>query len=457
MASSRVLKNFVLSLMAALLLIVCAVTVSSGSARAANPKYASFVVDADTGLILYQRYADKKLHPASLAKMMTILMALEEVKAGRLHLNDRVIISKHAASMVPSKLDLPVGSSIRVEDAIYALVTKSANDVAAALAERISGTESQFAVMMTRKARQIGMNSTTYRNASGLHDPAQITTARDQAKLAQYILRAHPDKYHYFSTRNFTYRGKNYRNHNRLMERYEGMDGFKTGYIQASGFNLVASAKRKNRRLIGVVFGGRTSRTRNDHMKDILDRSWAKLNSIIVAKNIPKPPRKPEAVVQLASIIPAASREIARSWADLNPRIMQGKAFSVLIGEGDFDPAEGKRLETGLLAISAITGKRSPYLETTQAVNASANKNIHPENWSIQVGAFTSRVRTDKALRVAYQTLPRDLKKGRVTIAPLKTKNGYIFRGRMGGFTKAEAQRACTAIKECLLVSPHAR
>ncbi|HIF26506.1 MAG TPA: D-alanyl-D-alanine carboxypeptidase [Micavibrio sp.] len=461
MAFSRVLKNSLFCVAFALLLAMCASLTFPVKAQAANPKYAALVMDADTGLILFQRYPDKKVHPASLAKTMTILLAFEAIKRGDLTMNDRVIMSKHAASMVPSKLDLPVGSSIRVEDAIYALVTKSANDVAAALAEKIGGTESHFAVMMTRKARQIGMTSTTYRNASGLHDPAQITTARDQAKLAQYMLKAHRDKYHYFSTSNFTYRGKSYHNHNRLMETYKGMDGFKTGYIQASGFNLLASAKRDKRRLIGVVFGGRTSVTRNNHMKDILDQSWAKLDNMLLAQNAPIPQRKPESVVQLASMVPAAGREIARSWADLNPSILQGKAFSSLLGEGDIDPSEGKRLETGLLAISAVTGERSPYLNETEAIQkastGSAATQKTDNSWSIQVGAFTSRVRTDKALRLAYSTLPGELQKGKVTIAPLKTKSGYIFRGRMGGFSKGEAQQACAIIKECLLVSPYAQ
>ena len=170
-------------------------------------------------------------------------------------LKERVYISKHAASMVPSKLDLPAGSSIKVRDAIYALVTKSANDVAVALAEHIAGSERNFAKKMTRRAKQLGMHSTRFVNASGLHDPRQISTARDMAKLARTVIVNYPSYYRYFSRASFSYRGKTYKNHNKLLGSYAGMDGMKTGYIKASGFNLISSAVRGNRRLIGVVFG----------------------------------------------------------------------------------------------------------------------------------------------------------------------------------------------------------
>ncbi|MCB9990069.1 MAG: D-alanyl-D-alanine carboxypeptidase [Rhodospirillales bacterium] len=415
-----------------------------------NPRYASIVMDADTGMIVYERYADKKLHPASLAKIMTLLMTFEAIEQGKLSLRDRVVISRHAHSMIPSKLDLAPGSSIRVEDAIYALVTKSANDVAVALAEKIGGTESGFALAMTRKAHQIGMRSTTFRNASGLHDPRQITTARDMARLGQYILRAYPQYYHYFSTRNFTYRGKTYRNHNRLMESYSGMDGFKTGYIAASGFNLVASAKRDNRRLIGVVFGGRTSNSRNAHMKKILDDGFARLENIAVARAVPVPERKPEGLTQLASIQPAAGVEDMGDWAELNP-MLQNTAFRELIGEGDYDPAETKRFETGLLAIAAVKGVYAPQPAQTAALSRKKTG-----DWSIQVGAFESRVRTENVIRTAQQALPAALSGSNPIIVPMKTQKGWIFRGRLNGFTRDEALAACNILKDCLPVSPQA-
>ncbi|HOO82389.1 MAG TPA: D-alanyl-D-alanine carboxypeptidase family protein, partial [Alphaproteobacteria bacterium] len=164
-----------------------------------NPKYASIVMDADTGLILHQRYANKSLHPASLTKVMTLLLTFEALEQGRISLNDRVRISNHAANMVPSKLGLSPGSSIRVKDAIYALVTKSANDVAVALAEHLAGSERNFAQRMTLKAHDIGMTRTTFVNASGLHDERQVSTARDMAKMARYVIQVYPEYYRYFS------------------------------------------------------------------------------------------------------------------------------------------------------------------------------------------------------------------------------------------------------------------
>lgn len=439
------------------------------SAHAApNKKYASIVIDADTGRILHQRYADKSLHPASLAKMMTLLLTFEAIERGDLRLRDRIVISRHAHSMVPSKLNLPPGSTIRVEDAIYALVTKSANDVAVALAEKVKGTESRFAAYMTSKAREIGMTNTRYTNASGLHDRNQVTTARDQAKLSQYMIRHYPQYYHYFSTRNFTYRGHTYRNHNRLMDKYDGMDGLKTGYINASGFNLAASAVQDSRRLIGVVFGGRTSRSRNNHMKKLLDEGFAELrrNRVLVADaaNVPLPSKKPANAIEIArakSIAPssgAAYDDIEQDnpkWARANP-VMQGKTFSEMIGEGDIDPAATKRLETGLLAISAVRGLNTTGKKRNAVINDIGNDENPAKPWAIQVGAFSSRVKTESALKMASAHLPAHLSGGVPIIVPLKTTKGWIFRARIRGYEKGEALQACRLIKDCLPVSPRA-
>ncbi len=427
-------------------LIVCAS--SHASWAKSNPRYASIVMDADTGVILHQSRADKVLYPASLVKMMTLLMTFEALEEKRLRLRDRVTMSRHAAKMVPSKLNLPVGSTIRVEDAIYVLVTKSANDVAVALGEKIAGTESQFAVMMNNKAREMGMTRTRFRNASGLHHSKQVTTARDMAKLGRYLMTVYPQYYHYFSTRKFTYRGKTYRNHNRLMDSYRGMDGLKTGYIQASGFNLAASARRDNHRVIGIVFGGRTAKSRNAHMARLLDKAFAKLPQMTVA-SVPVPSRKPDSSVRMASlnnIVPAAGQP-AR-WAVLNP-ILQNKTFSTMIGEGDYDPAVSKRLETGLLGIAALKENGMLLVEKDE-------KKEEVKNWAIQVGAFKSRVKTDRAITLARNSLPADLSTVTAIIAPLRTNKGWLFRGRLKGYNKTEALNACRLIDDCLPVSPQA-
>lgn len=427
-----------------------------------NPRYASIVMDADTGMILHQRYADKQLHPASLTKIMTLLMVFERLERGQIRLNDRIYISKHAAGMVPSKLGLAAGSTIRVQDAIYALVTKSANDIAVAIAEHIGRNERNFAYMMTRRARAIGMNNTTFRNASGLHDPRQISTARDMAMLARHVIREHPRYYRYFSRKNFTYAGKTYRNHNRLMNSYKGMDGMKTGYIQASGFNLVGSAVRNDRRLIGVVFGGRTSKSRNAHMAKLLDQGFGKVKDIRVAGlNVPLPPRKPGLVTALNSLqalsqksgISAGTR--SQSWASINPALQSGM-FGMLIGEGDNDPAVVRRIETGLMAIAAQKGEvpRSYKLASTQPVLENYSPSS-PRSWAVQIGAFTSRASTDTALHKTLAMLPDEYAEASRVIAPLKTQNGWLFRARLSGFTRAEAFKACEYLNECMPVAPY--
>lgn len=451
-----------------LLAAVLAAPLIPAAARAAsNPRYAAIVMDADTGMILHQSNADKARHPASLVKMMTLLMTFEALENGRLRLSDRVPVSRHAAGMAPSRIGLPAGSTIRVEDAIYALVTKSANDIAAALGEKIGGTEAGFAAMMTRKAHEIGMSKTVFRNASGLHSPAQVTSARDMAKLARYILASYPQYYHYFSARQFTFQGTTYANHNRLMSRYKGMDGFKTGFIQPSGFNLVASAVRNNRRLIGVVFGGQTAASRDAHMRKLLDDAFAKTASVAVAETRPVPAvpgRKPDPAARaaaLASAAPSAGAGAADAikfdtprWTSVNP-VLQSKAFAALTGQGDFDPADGKRLETGMMAIAAVKGDRAvPVSDVAGQAENAAPRTDGGRSWSVQIGAFSSRVKTDKALKKAADALPGDLAGANAVIVPLKTAEGWIFRGRLAGFSEQEAARACRYLKDCIPVSP---
>jgi len=446
--------------------LVLALIVSSFSPAQAkpNPRYASIVIDADSGLVLHQRHADKRLHPASLTKVMTLLMVFEALERGELRLKDRVRISNHAASMVPSKLGLKPGSSIRVKDAIYALVTKSANDVAVALAEHLAGSERNFATLMTRKARDLGMSRTTFMNASGLHNKRQISTARDMAKMARYVINVHPDYYRYFSRKNFTYQGRTYRNHNRLMDSYSGMDGMKTGYIGASGFNLVASAVRNNRRIIGVVFGGRSSKSRNAHMASLLDRGFDRVKNLLIAKITPPlPTRKPtivSAVAALAAKAPAAGEDIV---ANTYSAALQ-KGFGTLIGEGDFDPGLSSRIETGLMAIAAHKGeagytvqkeKKPRAMPAAYSASVSAPKATGRNlPWAVQIGAFTSRAATDKAIHKALRSLPKPYSKAQPMIAPLKTADGWLFRARLSGYTKTEALSACNHLRDCLPVAP---
>lgn len=285
---------------------VLAVCLMISAPAAANPKYAGMVIDATSGEVLYSSRADKRLYPASLTKMMTLYLTFRAVSDGRLSLNSTIKISRNAANEPPSRLGLRVGDRIKVEQAIYALVTKSANDVATALGERLGGSEKGFAQKANEMARQLGMRNTTFRNAHGLPNSEQKSTARDMSKLGQALIRDFPQYYHYFSTQRWTFRGTTYRSHHKLMAKYPGMDGLKTGYIRAAGYNLVASAKRGELRLIGVVFGGRSSARRNNHMADILDRAFTSergqyLISQGSAPSVPLPSKRPDLGVLVAS------------------------------------------------------------------------------------------------------------------------------------------------------------
>ncbi len=234
---------------------------------------AAIVVDGATGRVIYGMNEDAPRHPASVTKVMTLYLLFEALEKGRFTLDSEIPVSAHAAAQAPSKLGLRPGQTIRVEDAIKAIVTKSANDIAVAVGEAVAdGSESEFAEMMTRKAHALGMNRTLYRNASGLPNDEQITTASDLALLGRAIQDRFPRYYRYFSLHEFAYRGQHIHNHNHLMERCEGMDGIKTGYTAASGFNLLSSVKRDGHYIVSVVMGGKSARSRDNYMEALIEQ-----------------------------------------------------------------------------------------------------------------------------------------------------------------------------------------
>ena len=243
------------------------------SADSYQPAYSSIVVDANSGATMQATNADAPRHPASLTKIMTLYLLFERLEQGKIKLSTQLPVSAHAAVQAPSKLGLKPGDSIRVETAIRAIVTKSANDVAVVVAEAIGGDEPAFAKMMTTKARALGMNQTIYRNASGLPDDQQITTARDQAILGRAVQDRFPNYYQYFATRTFEYRGHAIRNHNHLLGTVDGVDGIKTGYIRDSGFNIVTSVRRANHHIVAVVFGGRSAPARDARVRSLIDNN----------------------------------------------------------------------------------------------------------------------------------------------------------------------------------------
>jgi D-alanyl-D-alanine carboxypeptidase len=246
-------------------------------------KYASIVVDLDTAQVLHARDADEIRYPASLTKVMTLYLVFDALDAGKLKLNERMPVSKAASRQQPSKLGLKAGATIKVEDAIRALVTKSANDVAVVFAEKLAGSEAKFATRMNSKARELGLQNTTFKNASGLPNKQQVTTARDMAKLAEAMFLDHKDRYNYFSLPTFTWNKRRYENHNTLLKKVKGVDGIKTGYTNASGYNLMASAERNGRRVVAVMLGGSTGRSRDAHVADLLEAAFLEIGGVAMA------------------------------------------------------------------------------------------------------------------------------------------------------------------------------
>ena len=277
-----------------------------------SPPYAAMVVDAKTGRVLHAQNEDAPRHPASVTKVMTLYLLFEQLEKGRIALDTPLQVSANASRQAPSKLGLRPGSSIDVEDAIQALVTKSANDVAVVVAENHGGSEEAFAEQMTRKARALGMTNTRYRNASGLPDPEQITTARDLTILGRAIQERFPKQYRYFQTRVFNYAGAAHRNHNKLLGRVEGVDGIKTGFTRASGFNLLTSARTGERHIVAAILGGRSGGARDAAMaalvKTTLPRAYAGARTAPVIAEASDRPRP--AVISEATTRPRAEPQV---------------------------------------------------------------------------------------------------------------------------------------------------
>jgi D-alanyl-D-alanine carboxypeptidase (penicillin-binding protein 5/6) len=286
----------------ALVLLAAAATAQPAAAQIpyvnllfGEPRYAAYVMDANTGEVLYEKNADSPRYPASITKLMTLYLTFEELQAGKLSLNDRVYVSAHAESMSPTKLGVRVGDTVSVDEAIRAMTVKSCNDMAVAMAEKIGGTEGRFAALMTLRAQELGMTNTQYVNASGLPDRRQLSTAHDIAILSRALMRDFPQYYSYFSLRSFDFRGRVIEGHDHLLGTVPGVDGLKTGYTAASGYNLATSAERNGVRIIGVVLGGSSIATRDQHMEDLINTSFAVLHDrtlgerLTVADNLHEP------------------------------------------------------------------------------------------------------------------------------------------------------------------------
>ena len=312
--------------------------------ESSSPKFASIIVDGNSGTVLQATSPDGIRHPASLTKIMTLYLLFERLESGKMRLDTEMPVSQHAADQDPTKLNLRAGQTIRVEDAIKGLVTRSANDAAVVIAEAIAGSENDFAQMMTRKARSLGMSRTVYRNANGLPNDEQVTTARDQATLGRAIQERFPRYYRYFATSTFNWRGQSIRNHNHLLGSVEGVDGIKTGYTRASGFNLVTSIRRGNRHLIGVVLGGRSGGSRDAIMRNLLAENLEKGATVhTVAAVTERNGAEANTVVADASDTPARSApQVQASAPEAAPSRLASRLSTLAAAAAAMPPAQAR-------------------------------------------------------------------------------------------------------------------
>ena len=386
------------------------------SAPAQAAKYAAIVIEEDSGRVLFARNADSLRYPASLTKIMTLYLLFEDIAAGHLTLKSRIPVSKVAAGRSPSKLYLKPGQTISAEQAIYALVTKSANDVATAVAEKLGGSERAFAKRMTRKARALGMSRTTFQNASGLPHSKQRSTARDMARLAIAMRRDFPQYFKYFSTKSFNWNGRKFGNHNKLLSKFNGTDGIKTGYINASGFNLVATVTRNNVRLIGVVFGGKTSRSRDAHMMDILERQFKRI-------------KPAQARQKLAALPTKLTTSAPTRVSDVPETIPQPKQITV------------KRLADTMVADA--TPEFLDIVTTTASLTITPDDQAH---WSVQIGNFAQRVNAHKAAIRARRMADTVLGMTPANLTLVTRGEMPLWRVRFNDLDEGQARSACAAL-----------
>jgi D-alanyl-D-alanine carboxypeptidase len=399
----------------------------------------SIVLDADTGRVLSENNSDAITYPASLAKMMSLYLTFEALNTGRLRLEQYLPVSVEAASKSPTKLGLRPGDSVAVQDLILGIVTRSANDAAAVLADALAGSEPAFADLMNRKAQQLGMRSTFYRNASGLPDPEQHTTARDTAQLALALYHDFPREYRYFSAREFYFRGRMIVGHDHLLDWYPGADGIKTGYIRASGFNLATSAVRDGHRLVGVVLGGISGGARDREMAALLDQGFEALG---VPGSIMTAHRQTPTLLTPAPPAPTPQRAVfvADESAARPPQAKPG-----LFGKA------ATRLATNLSPVGKAEAAVLPHGTPHPASAPGADR------WGIQLGAFHSPAAAEKAARMA-ESLPIAKGKPVHIVEPGWATRARLYRARLLNFSPREAQTACTQLHKknipCAVISP---
>ncbi len=446
---------------------VTAFYVAPGSAEAKSkvkrpiPTAAAIVVDAESGSVLYESNSRARTYPASLTKMMTLYLLFEAIEAKQVKLDDLLPVSAHAAVQPATDLGLRVGQRISVEKAILGLIVHSANDVAVVVAEALGGTEGQFAAMMTKKARQLGMSSTTYRNASGLPDPGQLTNARDIAILARALIARFPGFYPYFATESFTYLGRVYTSHNHVVTNYAGADGLKTGYIRASGYNVATSATRNGHRIIAVVLGGRTAYARDMQMMGLLDQGFALVakqpKTQVASATLPQAPtiasaqtsKTTKTVGAPAMLVPPTKPEAETLQAAA--AVQQADAaqeIAAVVPAADAVQAPDAVQESVVVQVASIEPTAAPATTKTKSSAAKGR-------WGIQVGAFNAYELALSAAKRASKRVAKLVKNAQVVVDETAKGNATLYRARLVGLSKQNAHSACRQLKakaiDCLV------
>ncbi len=411
-------------------------------AAADTRRYAAFVADAETGEILHSRLADARRYPASLTKMMTLYLLFEAIENGELTLESNLTASRIAASQQPSNINLSTGDTLSVETAIRALIIKSANDVAVVVAEELAGTERAFAVEMTARARELGLSNTTFRNASGLPNSRQVTTARDMARLTLALRRDFPQYMPYFEETRFSHAGRTYRSHNRLIGRVEGVDGMKTGYIRASGFNIATTATRDDTRLVAVVMGGPTASYRDNHTEQLIEAAFRSLNNreaLIVAARDLQPRLNPIREQDL----------IATRIAALD--------LTMPVAQGDGDTLPPLRIEITDDLGSVDTPSRPAAVEAPPEDTEPVLAGVSSGDWSVQVGAYADAAAAQARLET-IQDLAVALSGATMETPQFERDGRALFRARFTGLAADVARQVCSQLaahdEPCFAVAP---
>jgi D-alanyl-D-alanine carboxypeptidase len=390
-------------------------------------RHAVLVIDANTGRVLHQRSADELRHPASLVKLMTLYLIFEMIEAGKLTYRTKIRFSANAAGAAPSRLGVEEGTEIELIDAIKALITKSANDVAVAVAEHIAGSERRFAELMTRKANQLGMKVTQFRNASGLPDDEQVTSARDMITLALRLQDDFPKHYPLFATRTFSWGGDTFRNHNTLLFSYPGIDGMKTGYIRASGFNVVASVRRSKKHVIVAYFGGKTGALRNAAVRAHLDAA-----------------------------MPKASQTRTRQRAA--PLTAQAESPPVVatVPAPKAAPRPTIRPDVEVIRVRPVSAAAGPPPKEEVAPNGKSAAGP-PSAFHVQIGAFKTQGGAERRLSSVRQLAGSLLAEHAALTTEVRLGEKLFFRARYAGFdAQAAAAAVCNELKrlsvDCLVM-----